>query len=153
MNQRATAAFLVLLAGITVTSALASPPGPVVVARASGNALLIWQATPFLATVAAKHELEAQALSEVESAGLQILAAHKGLMRRASSIALKVMYIRTAPQNDPQYAATSFAGFRTLLVLTATKSALAVSSKWPKTLDPKHLPAGITAQVTGTIDI
>ena len=153
MSKRSTFVLAGFLIAFACVPAFADPPGPVVVARTSGNALLIWQATPFLATIAAKHEPEAQVLSEVESAGLQILAARKSLLKRASTVSLKVMYIRTAPQNDPQYAPTSFAGFRQLLVLNASKSALAASSRWPKTIVSEQLPPGVTAQVTGKIDI
>ena len=153
MNRRSILALAVFLGAAFGTGLAASPPGAVVVAKTSGNALLIWQATPFVAAVASKHETSDQQLGEIEAAGLQVLIDHKGLLKKASSVSVKVMYIRTAPQNDPQYAPTSFAGFTQLLVLTATKSALNQSAKWPKTVDPSHLPPGVTANVTGKIDL
>ena len=129
----------------------AAPAGPVVVPRSSGHALLIWQATPFVAALASKHESKDQALAELESAALAVVAEHKALLRKASSVSLKVLYVRTAPQNDPQYAPTSFAGFAQLLILTVSKAALAGSAKWPKVTDPRHLPAGVRVTVTGSI--
>ncbi len=130
----------------------ASPAGPVVVPRSSGHALLIWQATPFVAALASKHESKDQALAELESAALTVIAEHKALLHKASSVSLKVLYVRTAAQNDPQYAPTSFAGFTQLLILTVTKTALANSAKWPRVTDPRRLPAGVSATVTGSIN-
>jgi hypothetical protein len=149
------AAILIALAMAVAGSgiAMATPAGAVVVAKNSGSALLIWQATPFIALVVAKHESNDQALAEIESAGLQVIAGHKALLKKASSVSLRVMYIRTAPQNDPQYAPTSFAGFKQLLTLNVTKSALAASAKWPAAVGPGRLPAGVSATITGKIDL
>ncbi len=144
---------LVLSVLLTVAAPVTSAPaGPVVVPRSSGRALLIWQATPFVAALAAKHESKDQALAELESAALTVVAGHKALLRKASSVSLKVLYVRTAAQNDPQYAPTSFAGFTQLLILTVTKAALANSVKWPRVTDPRRLPAGVSAKVTGSIN-
>ena len=153
MNRRSILVLAALLGAVSGTALAASPPGAVVVAKTSGDALLIWQATPFVAAVAAKHETSNQQLAEIESAGLQVLIDRKAMLKKASSASVKVMYIRTASQNDPQYAPTSFAGFTQLLILTATKSALSRSAKWPKVVDPLHLPPGVTVNVTGKIDL
>ena len=153
MNHRSILAFAAFFGAALGTALAVSPPGAVVIAKTGGDALLIWQATPFVAAVASKHETTNQQLAEIESAGLQVLIERKALLKKASSASVKVMYIRTAPQNDPQYAPTSFAGFTQLLVLTATKSALSQSAKWPKAVDPLHLPPGITVNVTGKIDL
>lgn len=153
MNRRSILVLAVFLGTGLGTALAASPPGAVVIAKTSGNALLIWQATPFVAAVASKHETANQQLAEIESAGLQVLIERRALLKKATSASVKVMYIRTAPQNDPQYAPTSFAGFTQLLLLTATKAALNQSAQWPKAVDPLHLPPGITVNVTGKIDL
>lgn len=152
MNRRSLIAPAILAAIIAVTApATADPRGPVVLAKSTSNALLIWQATPFVSALLSRHEPAGRALSELESAALQMVNDRKPLLRKATSVSLKVLYVRTAPQNDPQYAPTSFAGFQQLLVLTVTRSALNDSAKWPKAVDPQHLPPGVTAKMTGKL--
>ncbi|MDP9018106.1 MAG: hypothetical protein M3N19_07285 [Candidatus Eremiobacteraeota bacterium] len=152
IKQRFIASAVCIAAFLAAVPALALPSGPVVVAKTSGKGLLLWQATLFINELLSKHDTD-RALSDVESAALTIVASRRAQFSKANTISIRVLTTRVADTNNKAYAPTSFAGFEQLLVVNVTKSALADSAKWPKQVDPLHLPAGVTVDGASTFKI
>jgi hypothetical protein len=139
-----------LAAGFAVAFIGAAPQGAISVARTTGKAVIVWQATPLIATMIAAKESDGKAFADLESQALEIIKARKAMFGEASSVSVHVLYAKTGPVN-PTYKVAVFAGIERILTVTADQAALKNSSTWPKAVDPAHLPPGVTISIDGKL--
>jgi hypothetical protein len=148
----ACAALLSLFAPVSTLAEDVSIPGHAVLARASGEALVIWDATPLIASVVQGKLSDADANSLVAHDALRILARMQpNVDKSAKSITVRVIYNKTG-EVSPVYGAATFAGVERYATLTAPAAALRTDkSKWKELDDKTALPAWLVFTVIGKL--
>lgn len=147
--QKVAIAFLVAI--LVPLHAAAEPLGPAVIAKATGNALIIWQATPEVAALTASGRSGEVALLTLKEDALRVMLSKRSAVDRAAhSISVSVLYARSAGVS-PVYKADTFGGFEKLMTVTAKRSALVRSGSWAAQLASGKLPPGVTVLMTGAL--
>jgi hypothetical protein len=137
---------------LLVAAALfADLPGHVIVAKTTGNALLIWDATPEIAAIVSAKLSDADAEAEIAHDALRVLAEGLPLTARANSIAVRVIYERTGDVS-PVYGSPTFAGVERYAILTLdARDALSDRDRWRELDSHAPLPHWIAYQITGRL--
>jgi hypothetical protein len=130
----------------------AAVPGNVVVARTSGDALVIWDASPEVAELVGERASDERASTKLERDALRVAAQSLGKIEKsANTLSVRIIYTKTGAVS-PVYGAATFAGVERYATLELPlKDALADRDHW-KTLDAKApLPKWIALKVTGQL--
>lgn len=123
--------------------------GSVIVAKASGDAVVIWDASPVVAAMLEKKIPDDRMSSDLEVEAAKILVARAGDLANAHTVRVKVIYERTGAVS-PVYKTATLTGLERLLSVTASRAdAVEHAAAWSAALKKGTLPAGITAEVTG----
>jgi hypothetical protein len=130
----------------------AGVPGNVVVARASGDALVIWDASPEVAELVTSRTPDDRAGARLQRDALRVAADSLSKVESsASSLTVRIIYSKSGAVS-PVYGAATFAGVeRYATVQLPFKDAQADRDHW-KSLDAKApLPKWIEVKVTGQL--
>jgi hypothetical protein len=151
------AAAVAMLASAPLTLAAGADdafPGSQVLAKSTGDAVVIWDASPLIAKMVAENASYEKATATVEAmAGKLLVARAKTLTDAAKTLTVKVIYARTGAVS-PVYKNATFTGIERLLSVSANREdAVSKSAAWLKVLDGDKLPEGITAHVTGKLPL
>jgi len=152
MNVRA---FVVVVALLAPLAAQADQPvvtGHYVLARATEDALILFDASPEVASIVAGKTDDAAANDELERESLKVLAAMlPKLDTTTKSVTVRVTYNKTGAVS-PVYGAPTFAGVERYALLDVSyKDAAADRDKW-KELDAKRaVPAWLSFKVIGQL--
>jgi hypothetical protein len=135
------------------TAATATPevPGHVVLARAEGDALLIWDSTAEVAAIVSDKLSDAAANARLERDALRVLAAEQSKVTSAKSITVRVVFSKTGDVS-PVYGSPTFAGIERYATLKI--DAADVSSdrdKWKELADDATPPAWVKFDVVGEL--
>lgn len=127
-------------------------PGNVVLARASGDALAIWDATTTVALIVKNKVPDAAANDELEHDAARVLATiAPSVNKSAKTLGVQVVYSKTGDVS-PVYGSPTFLGIETYATLTVTMADLRAHARAWKDLDRKTpLPASFAFKVTGEL--
>lgn len=149
---------LILIAAFALCAPLAARAdeavvaGHFVLARASEDALVLFDASPEVAAIVTNKTSDADANDGLERDALKVLAAMlPKLDKSTKSVTVRVTYNKTGAVS-PVYGAPTFAGVERYALLAVNyKEAAADRDKW-KELDPKHaVPSWISFKVIGQL--
>lgn len=139
------------LAVASVAIVCADESASAVVAKAAGDAVIVWQATNDVTALLRSPANDDAILKKLENESLTIMRSKlSAISPSAHSLAVNVIYARTAGVS-PVYHSVTFSGFEHLLSVTASKDALKNVKSWDAALKIGTLPAGVTASVTGKL--
>ena len=146
---------LVLLYLVSFASAPAvaqNVPGDAVLAKPGGNALVIWDASPVVASIVKTKTPDAEAAETLERDAVRVLAGMSGLVEKsAKSVTVRVTYAETGAVS-PVYGTRPFAGIELYATLTAPAADTAGDRDHWKTLGPKTpLPPWFVFKVVGKL--
>lgn len=146
---------LFALACVPVAAATAEPsppPGPVVLSRAHGDALAIWDATADLTALLANKTSAEDALRRLEADAVTVMAEKAKLLPSdAKTLTVQVIYQRTGAIS-PTYQVATFAGIERLLTVKAPVNEIAAkSAAWSAELRVGKTPAALTVTVAGKL--
>lgn len=127
-------------------------PGHAVLARPTGEALVIWDATPLVASIVAEKLSDADANALVAHDALRVLAKMQpNVERAATSITVRVIYSKTG-EVSPVYGTATFAGVERYATLTARAADLRTDKgKWRELDDKAALPNWLTFTIIGKL--
>jgi hypothetical protein len=125
-------------------------PGGVVVARMSGDAVLIWDASSVVADLHNRKVPNDEALRQVEYQAAQLLIANAPSLKGARTVTLQVVYPRK-PEFNPQYNADVLTSVERLMSLEATKDAVQGQHGWLEDIRAAKAPQGLTITITGQL--
>lgn len=153
MRLAATRSALLLLPFLAAFASLAKADAPnpdsIVVAKRSGHAIVVWDASPEVKTALEKKTPDEQISNDLETAAVRILMDQAKTLTAASDIRVKVVYDRTGDVS-PAYKASTFSGIEHLLYVSAPRaSATGKTAAWTADLDRGKVPDGVTVEVTG----
>jgi hypothetical protein len=144
---------LLCLALIIVTTAFALPgranaaiEGSVIMAKAGADPVFIWDASISVASELVKKQTTEQSLTNIELLAAQVAAAKLQAMKTLDKISIQVIYTKSGAVS-PKYGGPIFAGVEHLVTVSTTRAAAESASLANATA----LPAGFTANVTGTL--
>ena len=128
-----------------------APQGTAVVAKASGDALVIWDAAAMLKDLRARKTSDADTLRALEAAAAAVLANKAPALASAQTVAVRVVYPRSAEFN-PKYGVEVVSSVERLMTLKASRDAIVANGRaWPATLRSGGSPSGLTVTVTGKL--
>lgn len=140
-----------ILAGSPAAGAEQPLAGSQVVAKASGDAVVIWDATNWIVQLAPQHIPNPKLLARIKSESGAILLKKAGGLSAAKTLTVKVVYARIGAISK-QYNNASFADFERLVSLKAKRSdALKNAAAWGKQFAAGKMPAGVKVTVTGRL--
>jgi hypothetical protein len=145
----------IALSTVLLTSAgraAADALGPVVLSRAHGDALAVWDATPELSGLVAAKTSATDTLHKLEAdACALLLEKAKLLAPDAKTMTVSVIYQRTGAIS-PTYQVATFAGIERLLtVKAAIPIGDAAAALWTADLKAGKIPSGVTVVVAGKL--
>ncbi len=152
MTALAALTALAVLLPVAALRAENGVPGNVVVARASGDALVIWDASPEVGELVSSRTPDDRAAARLQRDALRVAADSLSKIEGgASSLTVRIIYSKSGAVS-PVYGAATFAGVeRYATVQLPFKDAQADRDHW-KTLDAKTpLPKWIEVKVTGQL--
>lgn len=124
------------------------PIGTVVVAKVTGSAVIIWDATPFVAQIVSQKKSNDDGLRATELQALKILLDKAAVLEQAQSVTVDVTYTKSGAVS-PAYGSATFAGVEHVFSLTAPRSSL-VSNR--KNLEAGgKLPADFKLTISGKL--
>jgi hypothetical protein len=141
---------------IALTLAVASPAplesqGTVVVAKAQGDAIILWDVTPAVAPLVAQPETADAKVNALATAAGKILVDRAKELSRAVSVTIRVLYQKTGDVS-PLYRTATFLGVEKVLEVTASRQAAAHNADaWAAELAKGVVPSGMTVKVTGAL--
>jgi hypothetical protein len=145
-----------IAAGCVAMTAVAAAddevPGHAVLARPSGDALVIWDASPVVASIVKTKTNDAGANDLLERDAVHVLAAMApNVDKSAKTVTVRVIYSKTGAVS-PVYGTPTFMGIERYATLTvAGTDAQGDRDKW-KELDAKAaVPSWFTFKVTGLL--
>ena len=127
-------------------------PGHVVVARASDDALVIWDASAEIAAIVSNKVSDDAANNRIERDALRVLAQSLPKLEKSTkSVTVRVIYNKTGAVS-PVYGAPTFAGVERYATLEMShKDAASNRDKW-KELDAKTaVPAWVAFKILGQL--
>ncbi len=144
-------AALAALAGTPPPAAGQSVPGHVILAKISGDALLLWDATPEVAAVVDGKLPDDAANERLERDALRVLADEFPKVERSRSITLRVLYDKTGDVS-PVYGTATFAGVETYATLTMRTADVARDRDRRRDLEAAAPPpAWVTFRIVGKL--
>lgn len=125
--------------------------GSQVVAKAGGDAVVIWDATNWIVQLEPQHIPNPKLLARIKSESGELLLKKAGSLSAAKTLTVKVVYARIGAISK-QYNNASFADFERLVSLKAKRSdALKNAAAWGKQFAAGKMPAGVKVTVTGRL--
>jgi hypothetical protein len=127
--------------------------GPVVLTRAHGDALAVWDATTDLATLVNAKSSAEETLRRLESDALTVLIQKaKVLAPDAKTLTVQTIYQRTGAVS-PTYQVATFAGIERLFTIKAAVGGTEATNGagWVQQLKAGKVPDGVTVVVTGKL--
>jgi hypothetical protein len=135
----------------SASSAATEVPGRVVLARAEGDALLIWDSTAEVAAIVSGKLSDADANARLERDALHVLAAEQPKVTSAKSITVRVVFSKTGDVS-PVYGSPTFAGVERYATLKIDASdAASDRDKWKELADTATPPAWVKFDVIGEL--
>ena len=127
-------------------------PGNAVLARASGDALVLWDATTIVASIVKNKTNDATANDLLAHDATRVLGGiAPSVNKSAKTVSVEIMYNKTGDVS-PVYGSPTFMGVESYATITVTISDLRAHERAWKDLDPKSpLPASIAFKVTGEL--
>jgi hypothetical protein len=127
-------------------------PGTVVVARASSDALLVWDSTPEIASIVKEKLSDRDANARIEHDALHVLAESLDKVgKEAKTITVRVIYSRTGDVS-PVYGTPTFLGIEKYATVAATRADLVSDrDKWKELGDTVELPAWFKVEILGKL--
>jgi len=123
----------------------------VIVAKANGDAILIWDAGSAVANILRDKIPTDAAMRTIESQAANLLFLKGSQLPNASSISLRVVYPRK-PELNPQYGVELSTTVERLMTLRTTSASLAQSGKkWAVTIGAGGSPPDLTVTITGKL--
>jgi hypothetical protein len=148
------AMFFVTMLALAAPSVAApdTPIGHVIVARSSGAALVIWDASPEVASMVSQHVDDAAAARRLGGDALRVLVASlEKVSSAAESLTVRVVYNRTGDVS-PVYGAATFAGVERYAEITADmKSLVEDRDHWKELVPSAPLPSWFAVKITGKL--
>jgi hypothetical protein len=153
--NRTTRAALALALGIAPVAASADMPKPagnVIVARPSGAALLIWDASSDVTAIVSNKTPDAAANAMLERDAARVLATSLDKIdRAATTITVRVIYQKTGAVS-PVYGSATFAGVERYATLqVSAKDANSDRDKWREAGDAAPFPGWFAFAVIGAL--
>lgn len=146
-------ALLLITAAIEPAKAAddATPPGHIIVARATSDALLIWDASAAVTKIVTARTPDSDANASLEREALQLLAGKVAELKDTKTISLRVIYNKTGDVS-PIYGSATFAGVERYAVLSmATADLVADRDKWRELNEKAAVPAWIGFKILGAL--
>jgi hypothetical protein len=132
-------------------AAAADPQGTVVVARAEGDALVLWDASPVVADIVTNKEPRDEAMRKLEAQSIDVLASKAAVLKQTQTIAVRVIYAKTGAVS-PVYHAATFASIEKVFTVTAATPKIASeSAAWAKQLGAGKIPNDLSVTITGEL--
>lgn len=125
----------------------------IVLARAEGDALVLWDASDLVTQIVADRDPDPVANALLERGALRAAAQALPQLKGAKTIAVRVIYQRTGAVS-PAYGAATFAGVERYALLTISAAdAASDKGKWREagTANTGPLPANVTFAITGAL--
>lgn len=120
-------------------------------ARTLGNAMILWDLTPAIASIVAQPNGDATKLATIEVAAAKVLLDRLRDVPAASRVTVRVIYQKTG-EVSPVYRTATFLGVEKVLDVTAVRASAAGDKiAWEAQLAKGQLPTGITVDVTGAL--
>ena len=147
------------MSALFATLALAALPAraqstaaAVVLTRAHGDALAIWDATSTVTTLVSSKASSDQALRQIESEAFAVLVQkHKSLPADATTLTVQVIYQKTGAVS-PTYQVATFSGIERLLTVKASIAEIAAHAADDQTqISAGKIPAGVTIVISGKL--
>jgi len=143
-------ASFVFLATGGVLAADTMPQGSVVVTKARGDALAIWDATPVLAGLVSRKASRGEVMRELESGAATIVVSKLPAYKKtARTLTLLVLYAKTGAIS-PTYNVATFEGVERLLTLKASTQVHFASDPAAEFRSGKT-PSGLELHVVGDL--
>ncbi len=144
-------AILCTLAAVTRAAAQSTPAPDVVTVRASGAALLIYDATPDVRSILQAKLSDADANARLAHDAVLAVAASKSVLHDVTSLTVRVVYTKLGEFN-PEYNAVAFAGVERYALLTISGSDYKANrDKLASIPDGSPLPAWLQFKVIGRL--
>jgi hypothetical protein len=145
-------AILTALARASLVSADSGPPGKVIVARTDGDAMLIYNASPEVASIVTSKESDADANDRLKRDALQALASKLSLLQKAKNVTVRVIYDKVGAVS-PTYGSLTFSGVERYANLTMSiADARTNRDRWKDAASSQQsLPAWINFAVVGEL--
>jgi len=146
------AAVLSLAVPVAAGADEAAIPGHAVLARATGQALIIWDATPLFADVVRRKLPDSEANALIAHDALRILARMQpDLDKDAKSVTVRIVYAKKG-EVSPVYGTATFEGIERYATLNANAADLSTDKdKW-KEFDPNApLPSWLSFAIVGKL--
>ncbi len=145
-------AILTALAGASLASADGGPAGKVIVARTDGDATLIYNASPEVASIVTAKASDADANDRLKRDALQALASKLPLLQKAKSVTVRVIYDKVGAVS-PTYGSLTFSGVERYANLTMSiADARTNRDRWKDAASSQQpLPAWIDFAVVGEL--
>ena len=132
-------------------SAEADAATHVVIANVGPAAVLIWNASPFVAQLVANRVPDAAANDRLEHAALRAIATDVRLLTRAKTITVRILYDKTGDVS-PIYGSATFAGVERYANYSfPAPLARANANRWKSLRDADALPPWGALRVIGTL--
>lgn len=141
---------LVPLPPAIVLAATATPaPAQIVVAKGSGDAVIIWNATATVTDLKTKSVPPDEAMRELEALAAGYLVERGSGLPAAQSVSIRVVY-PGKPEFNSQYGVEITRTVNRLFTLKAAKAALGGAKGWAAALKAGTIPKDLTLEVTGS---
>lgn len=127
-------------------------PGYAVVAKASGDALVIWDASRVVRMIAHSKMNDAAANDLVKRDAIRVLGgALPNVNRAATTVTIRVDYAKTGDVS-PVYGTPTFEGVEHYALLTASvRNLISRRQNWSQLKDTQRIPAWFIYKVTGRL--
>jgi hypothetical protein len=147
------AAFLLMLFRLAAPSfAEDTVPGHAVLARPTGDALVIWNASQVVASIVRSKMTEADADNLLERDAVRILTSMSPhIDKSAKTITVRIIYAKSG-EVSPIYNTPTFKGFEQYALLMARAQDIPTNlNKWKELQENHAVPAGLTYKVVGRL--
>lgn len=134
---------------IIADAPIPSSAAQVVVAKSTGDAVLVWNAADVVLKLKNDGVTSDAALAATERAAAQLLIARAPSLTSAHTVSIKVIYPRN-PELNAAYKISVVSGMERLVTLKADRSELLAHAKdWNAQLDRQQIPGDMAVTVTG----
>lgn len=125
--------------------------GHVITARATGDALLIWDASDSVTKIVTMKIPDSEANAKLERNALHLLASKAADLKGTTTISLRIVYNKTGDVS-PVYGSATFAGVERYALLSI-RSADLISDrdKWRELDEKAAIPPWIGFKILGTL--
>jgi len=127
-------------------------PGKIVVARTTGSAIVLYDASAEVAAIVKDRVPDATANDRLERAALRVLAKETTLLGSASAVTIRITYTLTGDVS-PVYGSATFAGIERYANVTMPIGNVKLDrGKWREAASGYGaLPGGITFEIVGKL--